>query len=264
MDASLPDKVIGDGARIGEVLQGLLLVAGRISGDREVRLAVYPGRDHRPEIDITFEITPVAAPDAPPHEASAALGELSVEREVNTGFRRAAQALGGELGVHAQNGSAPVIWYRVPVQYDISDNSSRERPSSPGSQSAKFPVKILMAEDNSINQRVGKLILQRAGYAIDLVSDGNEALEAHRNNSYDLILMDCQMPTMDGFEATRHIRSISARQPVIIAVTANALVGERERCLAAGMDDYLSKPFQAEQLVLIVEKSANQESLRRL
>ncbi len=115
-------------------------------------------------------------------------------------------------------------------------------------------LRILMAEDNAINQRVGKLILQRAGYSIDLVGDGNEALEAHRAQPYDLILMDCQMPTMDGFEASRQIRRLPQPQPVIIAVTANALVGERERCLSAGMDDYLSKPFQAEQLVAVVRK----------
>ena len=116
------------------------------------------------------------------------------------------------------------------------------------------PPRILMAEDNQINQRVGKLILQRAGFNIDLVSDGHEALEAHKAKPYDLILMDCQMPTMDGFEASRQIRSLNQHQPVIIAVTANALVGERERCLNAGMDDYLSKPFQAEQLVAVVKK----------
>jgi len=111
-----------------------------------------------------------------------------------------------------------------------------------------------MAEDNQINQRVGKLILQRAGYCIDLVSDGHEAVEAHKADPYDLILMDCQMPTMDGFEASRQIRSLEGPQPIIVAVTANALVGERERCLQAGMNDYLSKPFQAEQLVAVVRK----------
>lgn len=115
-------------------------------------------------------------------------------------------------------------------------------------------LRILMAEDNAINQRVAKLILQRAGYNIDLVADGNEALEAHRMRPYDVILMDCQMPTMDGFEASRQIRQLTQPQPIIIAVTANALVGERERCLSAGMDDYLSKPFQAEQLVAVVRK----------
>ncbi len=115
-------------------------------------------------------------------------------------------------------------------------------------------IRILMAEDNAINQRVGKLILQRAGFRIDLVGDGYEAVEAHRANPYHVILMDCQMPVMDGFEACRHIRELGPPQPAIVAVTANALVGERNRCLAAGMDDYLSKPFQAEQLVGIVKK----------
>lgn len=114
--------------------------------------------------------------------------------------------------------------------------------------------RILMAEDNAINQRVGKLILERAGFSIDVVQDGHEALQAHQKQPYDLILMDCQMPIMDGFEACRQIRKSSDRQPVIVAVTANALVGERERCLDAGMDDYLSKPFQAEQLIGVVEK----------
>src|SRR4051812_25666185 len=126
--------------------------------------------------------------------------------------------------------------------------------SEPQNTSSGDSPRILMAEDNQINQRVGKLILQRAGFNIDLVGDGYEALEAHKAKPYDLILMDCQMPTMDGFEASRQIRSLDQHQPVIIAVTANALVGERERCLSAGMDDYLSKPFQAEQLVAVVKK----------
>jgi two-component system, sensor histidine kinase and response regulator len=127
------------------------------------------------------------------------------------------------------------------------DPSSVETPAS-------APLRILMAEDNLINQRVGKLILQRAGLDVDVVSDGNEAVEAHRIQPYDVILMDCQMPTMDGFEASRHIRQLQQPQPVIIAVTANALVGEREKCLSAGMNDYLSKPFHADQLVSLVKK----------
>ena len=132
------------------------------------------------------------------------------------------------------------------------DLDAREVPAESPRNSS--PLRILMAEDNAINQRVAKLILQRAGFNIVLVADGNEALEAHRMRPYDVILMDCQMPTMDGFEASRQIRQLTQPQPVIIAVTANALVGERERCLSAGMDDYLSKPFQAEQLVAVVRK----------
>ena len=133
------------------------------------------------------------------------------------------------------------------------DPSAETAGASKGGEDAGLP-RILMAEDNPINQRVGRLILQRAGFVIDVVQDGHEALEAHQKNPYDVILMDCQMPIMDGFEACRQIRTLTSPQPVIIAVTANALVGERQRCLDAGMDDYLSKPFQAEQLIGVVQK----------
>jgi CheY-like chemotaxis protein len=136
----------------------------------------------------------------------------------------------------------------------LSSGSERVATGDDMTAGSAAPVRILMAEDNVINQRVGKLILQRAGFIIDVVGDGSEAVEAHRAKPYDVILMDCQMPTMDGFEASRMIRQLDQQQPVIVAVTANALVGEREKCLAAGMNDYLSKPFQAEQLVSIVKR----------
>lgn len=140
-------------------------------------------------------------------------------------------------------------------------SSSADSAHPPAETSAGTPQpclsanpRILIAEDNAINQRVVKLILQRAGFTLDLVGDGSEAVAAHQANPYDIILMDCQMPVMDGFQASRTIRSLGDPQPIIIAVTANALVGEREKCLEAGMNDYLSKPFQAEQLVSLVKR----------
>jgi CheY-like chemotaxis protein len=136
----------------------------------------------------------------------------------------------------------------------VRGSNSRRSLDAPLQPSTTVPPRILMAEDNLINQRVGKLILQRAGFSVDVAADGVETLEAHKKQPYDVILMDCQMPQMDGFEASLAIRKLPLKQPVIIAVTANALVGERERCLKAGMDDYLSKPFQAEQLVAMVAK----------
>lgn len=117
-------------------------------------------------------------------------------------------------------------------------------------------AKILLVEDNPINQRVAVKMLEKRGYKLDIADNGLEALELMKRNKYDLLLMDVQMPKMDGYEATRNIRkneSGASRIP-IIAMTANALKGDKEKCLQAGMDDYVSKPFRPNELYSIVEK----------
>ncbi len=123
---------------------------------------------------------------------------------------------------------------------------------------ARYPMKILLAEDNAINQKLAVRLLERMGYRIDVVANGIEAVQSIKRQHYDLILMDVQMPEMDGLEATRMIRRKIATniQPRIVAMTANAMQGDREACLAAGMNDYLSKPIQVKELVLALKNSA--------
>ena len=108
---------------------------------------------------------------------------------------------------------------------------------------------VLVAEDNATNQKVIVMRLTRLGCVVDVANDGLEATQAASNTAYDLILMDCQMPVMDGFQATRAIRKQGGRPVPIVALTANAMEGERERCLSAGMDDYLAKPVRPDDLV---------------
>ena len=128
---------------------------------------------------------------------------------------------------------------------------SADAEAAPGRQR---PLKILVAEDNTINQRLALLTLKQMGYAADIVSDGQQALDTIRAKSYDVILMDVQMPNLDGLSATRMIRELEARSVEhrrrlhIIAMTANAMPRDREKCLASGMDDYISKPVQVDAL----------------
>lgn len=110
------------------------------------------------------------------------------------------------------------------------------------------PLKILIAEDNPVNQKLANLLLRKLGYEPEIASNGVEAVEMHQKSHYDLILMDVQMPEMDGLEATRKIRNWEGVQPTIIAMTANAMQEDRELCLEAGMNDYISKPFKTEVL----------------
>ena len=128
------------------------------------------------------------------------------------------------------------------------------------------PLSILVAEDNPVNQKVIQLLLRRLGYGATCVSNGLEAVEAARQFTFDLILMDCQMPEMDGFEATRQIRVLEGegrRHVRIVSLTANALAGDRERCLAAGMDDYLSKPVRSEELASVLNRGCPRPSAVR-
>ncbi len=136
-------------------------------------------------------------------------------------------------------------------QADLAPHEDTIGADFDGSMGAKHPLRILLAEDNSTNQQLALLSLQRLGYRADVAANGLEALELLRQHPYDLILMDVQMPEMDGLEATRVIRRDFPQdiQPGIVAMTANVMQGDREECLAAGMNDYIGKPFEVRELV---------------
>jgi CheY-like chemotaxis protein len=119
---------------------------------------------------------------------------------------------------------------------------------------ARHPLRILLAEDNVVNQKLALRLLSRMGYEPDIAANGLEAIEAVERQRYDLILMDVQMPELDGLDATRRIveRMPTERRPWIVAMTANAMDGDRERCLEAGMNGYISKPIRVGELVAAI------------
>jgi two-component system, sensor histidine kinase and response regulator len=125
-----------------------------------------------------------------------------------------------------------------------------------------FPSRILLAEDNRVNQRLVQRILEKEGHDVIVVANGREVLEALKSDTFDLVLMDVQMPLMDGIEATKAIRATEALTKThipIVALTAHAMKGDQDRCVAAGMDGYISKPIRAADLLNVVAKYAKKE-----
>jgi CheY-like chemotaxis protein len=135
----------------------------------------------------------------------------------------------------------------------------KKAPLSPGLDAnfaTRLPLRLLLADDNAINQKVGQRVLQKLGYSADIVDNGIAVLRAVEQKVYDLIFLDVQMPEIDGLEVARRIcqRLPGDKRPCLVAMTGNALVGDREKCLAAGMDDYISKPVRVEDLQMILER----------
>ena len=120
----------------------------------------------------------------------------------------------------------------------------------------RHPLRILLAEDNAVNQKLATRLLAQMGYRADVAANGLEAIDALERQRYDIVLMDVQMPEMDGLEASRQINKQWSRdqRPQIVAMTANAMQGDRELCIAAGMDDYITKPIRVEELVAALDR----------
>jgi CheY-like chemotaxis protein len=167
-----------------------------------------------------------------------------------------------ELGAEELNFSAYLTKPLKPsALYDalaaiFARNQVVQKPEAPAKaildreMAKQYPLRILLAEDNQVNQKLALRILEQMGYRADVASNGIEAVESIERQAYDVILMDVQMPEMDGLDATRNIRKLAAvAQPHIIAMTANAMEGDREMCLAAGMNNYISKPIRVSELV---------------
>jgi PAS domain S-box-containing protein len=162
-----------------------------------------------------------------------------------------AECIAGALGV---GHTTPQMYAGDSAEATVSGNSQQGVSKRVGSR----PLTVLVAEDNVVNQKVALRMLEHLGYRADVAGNGVEAVEATILKDYDIIFMDCQMPEMDGFEATRRIREREgeARHTIIIAMTANALQGDRERCLAKGMDDYVKKPVGRSELISAIDRAS--------
>jgi PAS domain S-box-containing protein len=282
VEAALPQYVRGDAGRIRQVLTNLVSNAVKFteSGRVEVRARLLSGEERAVRIRFEVDDTGIGVPEGAQDRLFQAFsqGDGSMSRKYGgTGLglaicKQLVDLMEGEIGVRSGKGTGSTFWFEL----CLPRCAANPRPDAPASGEPRAPLpagsprsdskaaappavrpEILIAEDNSLNRTITEHILERLGYRVSVAANGREAVDLCERVSFACVLMDCQMPEMDGFVAAQLLRlreQGSGRRVPIIAITANAMKGDRDKCLAAGMDDYLTKPFGIEQLTRVLER----------
>ena len=259
VDSAVPGALRGDPSRIRQILFNLVGNAIKFTAAGGVTIEVSQAGGGRPSHQsLRFSVTDTGVGLSPDQKAhifeSFSQADSSTTRQFGgTGLglsicRRLTEMMGGEIDVDSTEGVGSTFWFRVdfepadPAEVAALGGSA---PVVPDASEAQRALEILLVEDNAINQKLARILLERQAHTVNLAENGREAVEKVCERRYDIVLMDVQMPEMDGVEATRHIRAMngSAAQVPIIAMTAHAMKGDREKYIAHGMDDYVSKPL---------------------
>jgi signal transduction histidine kinase/CheY-like chemotaxis protein len=285
IDPKVPLVLQGDQGRLRQVLLNLLSNAIKFTEQGEIALHVHldtpPGEPpmlHFEVKDTGIGITPDMQTrifDAFTQEDTSTTRRFGGTGLGLTITRHLIELMGGKIWLHSTPGKGSVFHFTLPstdlatTGAEVPTITSPPPPTTPNVVRplttvpvARKPVdkgRVLLVEDHPVNQRMATLLLERQGYQVTLAPDGQQAVDLVKNQPFDAILMDVQMPVMGGLEATRHIRDWETQTPgakriPIIAMTANAILGDREACLAVGMDEYVSKPINALQLFQHLER----------
>jgi PAS domain S-box-containing protein len=266
-------KVIGDEIRLRQVLLNLLDNAIKFTEAGKVTLDLQVESCQKHLFKFRFSVTDCGIGISPEKiqllfQKFTQIDASTKRRFGGTGLglaisKQLVELMGGELGVESEPNHGSTFWFTLPLIVEADGENlllSREK-SLAATRSVASPetlsrARILVAEDNPVNRLVLVRMLERLRCTVALAEDGKEAIQKYRPELYDCVLMDCNMPNMDGYEAASIIRKSEDEDHhiPIIAVTANAMNGDRERCLAAGMDDYISKPIQRPELERLLEK----------
>jgi two-component system, sensor histidine kinase len=251
--ADVPAWIKGDATRLKQVLTNLVGNALKFTHAGGVLLPMRT-LPQGPSLECEVQDTGIGIP---PDKVDRLFEKFSqvdssiTRRYGGTGLglvisKRLVEGMGGQIRAESKQREGSTFTFVIPLI--VAEAPGQAAPKGRAAKQVTN-LKILLVEDNAVNQMLALGMLQKLGLNADLATDGAEALERVRESNYDLILMDMQMPRMDGLTATRAIRAMSElRQPRIVALTANAMESDRDACLAAGMDDFLSKPFKAAEL----------------
>jgi signal transduction histidine kinase/ActR/RegA family two-component response regulator len=255
----------GDPFRIQKILVNLLSNALKFtrSGHVEVAVDAATEPDAKGLFLVRFRVTDTGIGIAPELidklfqiSFQTAGGQVGHRGKMGHGLaisKRMCEWMGGSISVTSQQNKGTVFSFTAKVRRPVlaDRNSLKIAPIVP--MAPRPGIRVLVAEDNPVNQRVAEMILRKNGFLVDVVSNGLEAVEALKKMKYEVILMDVQMPELDGLEATRRIVELyGTSRPRIVAMTASAMSGDREQCLDAGMDDYVDKPARASEILAAI------------
>jgi CheY-like chemotaxis protein len=266
IDRSLPPVVVGDELRIGQIVANLLSNAVKFTEQGSVTVRLCNGRGSQDgvvalNLDVSDTGTGIPAEKLPVIFEKFTQADGSISRKYGgTGLgltitKRLVELHGGKIWVESEVGRGST--FHVTIECEIASKTtatpSKEQVAKP---EVSMPAgSVLVVEDNLVNQKVVAAILRKRGFDVVLAGNGSEALEKLENEAFGLVLMDVQMPVLDGLEATRIIRKdLRWRRMPIVAMTAYAMNGDRERCLEAGMNGYISKPVHSAHLLATVEQ----------
>ncbi|MDP1795186.1 MAG: response regulator, partial [Acidimicrobiales bacterium] len=271
VDVEIPELVRGDPGRLRQVLMNLVGNAVKFTPAGHVAVRVCSTESESDEDSLLrFDITDTGV--GVPETKLATIFEPFMQGDASTSRKHGGTGLGlaisaqlvslmgGDCGVFSSADSGSTFWFTVRTRRAL-DRAGLQLHKASESDPAPLPDgahrgRLLLAEDNMVNERVARAMLTKAGFEIDSVKNGAEAVAAAAATAYDAILMDCQMPVLNGYEATALIRAgegVGTHVP-IIAVTAGARIEDRDRCLSSGMDDYISKPVSKDALVGVVSR----------
>jgi signal transduction histidine kinase/DNA-binding NarL/FixJ family response regulator len=262
--APLPAPLRGDAVRLQQALLNYAGNAVKFTDSGHVTLRVKLQEESATDVLLRFEVEDTGIGITPQElkrlfNAFEQADNSSTRKYGGTGLglaitKRFAHLMGGDAGAESRIGHGSTFWFTARLKKGVAGNASPPAPEDNADVLAALRRdcagrRCLLAEDEPINREITSILLKDAGLAVDIAEDGGEALERAKAQTYDLILMDMQMPRMNGLEATQHIRQLpNGGQTPIIALTANAFEEDRERCLAAGMSDFVTKPVEPERL----------------
>jgi CheY-like chemotaxis protein len=269
VEPAVPMRLRGDAARLRQILVNLGGNGVKFTNRGEIAIRVSVDREEEENITLRFSVSDTGI-GIPANRLKALFTPFTqangstTRKYGGTGLglaisKQLVQMMDGMIGAQSVEGVGSTFWFTArfeKVAFCLELNATMDEDQAmPAARNAPFlpgMVRILLAEDNSVNQKVARAMLKKLGCQTDVVANGLEAVKALQAVFYDLVLMDCQMPEMDGFEATRAIRQkeSAACSPSIpiIAMTASAMQADREKCLQAGMSDFIAKPVQSEEL----------------